>query len=370
MKIGVMLRAIDEKQGIGIYTQNLMDHLLPLDQKNKYVLFYRNPKFLGRYAKYDHVHEKLVEAPTKAIWDQVKIPFEAAVENLDVIFHTKFTVPFFTRSKTVMAVHGASWFVHPELYNRFDIFYIKAMMPLYCRKATSILSNSDLTTHDFIRILGVRSSKLSTVHLAADDRFKPVKNLDVLNKAREKYSLPKRFILTVIKYDPRKNFSNLIQAFKLCHDRIPCKLVVAGLGCDKYRIEYKLAEAGLENDVTFLGWIEQEELPYIYSLAEFLFFPSIYEEFGIPVCEAMACGCAVIVSKTGALPEIAGEAGVLVDPRNPPEMAEALYALWTNKELREEKARKALLRSSNFSWEKCARETLAVLNSLDACASW
>lgn len=364
MRIGVMLRAIDEKQGIGIYTQNLMDHLLPIDTKNEYILFYRNPKFLGRYAKYGHVREKLVEAPNKAIWDQVKIPLEARREGVEIIFHTKFTVPFFTRRKTVMTIHGASWFVHPELYKRYDIIYIRALMPLYCKKASAILSNSDLTTKDFINILGVDPKKIRTTHLAADDRFKPVKNTEFLSKVKKKYHLPDRFILSVIKYDPRKNFKNLIQAFKICHDRIPCKLVVVGLGCEKYREEYKLGEIGLEKDVLFLGWVEQDELPAIYSMAEFLFFPSVYEEFGIPVCEAMASGCPVVASKTGALPEIAGDAGVLVDPMDPLEMAEALYRCCTNEELRKDKAKKALLRSQEFSWDKCARETLALFESL------
>jgi hypothetical protein len=193
MKIGVMLRALDEKQGIGVYTQNLMDHLLPIDRINEYVLFYRNPRFLGRYAHYDHVREKVVKAPNKAIWDQVKIPIEAKRENVDVIFHTKFTVPFFTSRKTVMTLHGASWFVRPELYNKYDILYIRSVMPLYCKKTTAILSNSDLTTNDFIRILGVSPHKIRTTHPAADDRFVPINDTSFLNKVKDKYNIPNCF---------------------------------------------------------------------------------------------------------------------------------------------------------------------------------
>ena len=364
MKIGVMLRTIDEKQGIGVYTQNLLDHLLPLDSKNKYVLFYRNPDFVGRYAKYDHVQEKLVAAPNKLIWDQVKIPLEARREGVDLIFHTKFTVPFFTPCKTVMSVHGASWFVHPELYTKLDIRYIRMVMPLYCKKAAGIVSNSDLTTQDFIKILGVSPQKIKTAHLAADDRFKPVDDQHFLSQTKEKYHLPERFILSVIKYDPRKNFGNLIQAFQMCHERVGGDLVVVGTGCEKYRDEYDLEKMGLAEHVHFPGWVEQEELPAMYSLADFLFFPSVYEEFGIPACEAMACGIPVVVSNTGALPEIAGEAGVLVDPFSPSEMAEALERMWSDHELRKDKAKEALRRSKEFTWDKCARETLAVFQSV------
>ena len=107
----------------------------------------------------------------------------------------------------------------------------------------------------------------------------------------------------MIKYDPRKNFKNLIAAFRLLRKRMPCKLVVTGIGCEKYREEYELAEDGTSNDVQFLGWVDQENLPALYTLARCMFFPSVYEEFGIPVAEAMACGCPPVVSNTGALPE-------------------------------------------------------------------
>jgi glycosyltransferase involved in cell wall biosynthesis len=364
MKVGVMLRALDEKQGIGIYSQNVLDHLLQLDQKNEYVLYYRNPKFLGRYAAYKNSTEKLVTAPNKAVWDQVKIPLEAARDKVDVIFHTKFTLPLLSWHKTVMTLHGAGWFVHPELFRKTSVLYQRSILPLYCRKATAIISNSELTTNDFVRIFGINPSKIRTIHLAADARFRPLKDSAIIEASKKKYSLPDRFILSVIKHDPRKNFGNLIEAFRVCHSKTRCKLVVVGIGCEKYREEYRLQESGLNDDVTFLGWLEQEELVSVYNLAEFLFFPSVYETFGIPVCEAIACGCPVVVAKTGSLPEIAGDAGLFVDPMNTAEMAEALYALWTNETLRANYAKKAYARSKTFSWSKNARETLAVLESV------
>ena len=364
MNVGVMLRSMDEQQGIGVYTKNLMDHLLPLDRRNQYVLYYRNPQFLGRYAAYPHVREKLVTAANKVLWDQVRIPIEARRDQIDVLFHTKFTVPFLTRRKTVMVVHGAAWHTNPELFRRIDNLYVRIMMPWYCRKATAILSNSELTTQDHIRILGLNPSKIHTTRLAADDRFGIISDAGMLRQVREKYRLPERFILSVIKYDPRKNFGNLIQAFRLAHERVGCKLVVVGIGCEKYREEYHLKESGLDDHVLFLGWLEQPELPALYNLAVGLFFPSVYEEFGIPVCEAMSCGCPVVVSTTGALPEVSGEAGILVDPMNPREMAEALSRIWTDDGYRATMAQRALERAKEFSWAKCARETLTVLESL------
>jgi len=364
MRIGVMLRALDEKQGIGIYSQNLLDHLLPMDRKNEYVLFYSNPKFLGRYQQYDHVSEKLVQASNKAIWDQVKIPLESSHAGIDLIFHTKFTVPFFTNRKTVMTVHGATWFVHPEVYGKLDVRYIRAIMPLYCKKATAILSNSDRTTEDFIQIVGVNPNKIRTIHFAADDRFKPYQDMAALHQVSMKYRLPDRYILSVIRYEPQKNFKNLIKAFHIAHAQVGCKLVVVGRECERYRAEYRLDELGLAQDVQFLGWVEQPELPALYTRSQFLFFPSLYETFGIPVCESMACGRPVVVSNTGALSEIAGDAGIIVDPRNPEQMAAALLALWTDPALYAAKAEAAQRRAKEFSWTKCAQETLAALESL------
>lgn len=358
-----MLRAIDERQGIGIYTQNLMTELLAQDDRNEYVLYYKNPDFMGRYADRERVQERLVGGGNKSVWDQVSIPKVARQDGVDLIFHPKFTVPLFTRRKTVMTIHGASWFVRPDLYpNKLDLAYIKAVMPIYCRKADYILANSDLTRDDFIRILRVPEEKIRTVRLGTSRAFQRVDDADARAAARAKYQLPDRFILSVIKYDPRKNFEHLIAAFRLLRQRQSVKLVVAGIGCDKYIEEYSLAADGTLDDMRILGWVDQEDLPVLYSMARCHFFPSVYEEFGIPTCESMACGCPPVVSNTGALPEIAGDAGLIIDPFNPSEMADALEQIWTDDRLHEDLVNRSLARARAFTWERCARETLEALN--------
>jgi glycosyltransferase involved in cell wall biosynthesis len=364
MRIGVMLRALEEKQGIGIYSLNLMDELLPLDPRTEYVLFYKNPAFLGRYAAFPNVTEKLVSAPGKFAWDQLRLPLEARKAGVDVLFHTKFTVPFCTRRKTVMTVHGASWFVHPELYSRADIAYIRAVMPLYCRKADLIIANSELTRQDFIRILKVPAGKIRTIRLGANRNFKVVEDPAALAAVRARHKLPDRFILSVIKYDPRKNFKNLIAGFRLLRKRLPCKLVVAGIGCEKYISEYGLAADGTLDDMTFLGWVDQAELPLLYNLADCMLFPSVYEEFGIPTCEAMACGCPVVVSRTGALPEIAGGAGEIVDPFDPESIAAGLQRVLADDARRAAMRALGLARASVFTWRRCAEETREALHEL------
>jgi len=366
MRIGIMLRTIDDRQGIGVYSSNLMDYMLPLDSTNTYVLFYKDAKSVRNYAdRFPNVEEVVLSAPGKALWDQVAAPLAARRHKLDVIFHTKFTLPFFTRCTTVMTIHGASWFVHPELYPRLGILYIRAFMPLYCKKADLILSNSDLTTDDFVRILHVPREKIRTIELGTNTQYKVINDTAALAQIKQRYNLPDKFIVSVIRHDPRKNFENLIAAFRILRQKTPCKLVVAGLGCEKYREEYALDEDGTADDVIFTGWVDQQDLPYIYNLAHCKFFPSVYEEFGIPTCEAMACGCPPVVSKTGALPGLVQDAGLIVDQFNPKEMADALHRLYTDDSLRADLSTRSLERSKVFTWERCARETLEAINSLE-----
>jgi len=362
MKIVAMLRTIEEKQGIGIYTRNLMEELLTQDSENEYVLLYRTPEAEGTFAHHPHVREQVRPAKNKLWWDQVVVPGVLWKEKPDLLFHTKFTVPFLSRVPSIMSVHGMSWYVHPELYTPADIRYIKAVMPLYCRKAAFIVSNSDLTTRDYKRFLKVPDDKIRTIRLGRNERFRVITDEQVLENARRTYHLPERFIFSVVKYDPRKNFGNLIQGFRRLRRSTDCKLVVAGIGCEKYREEYDLEKDGTAADVQFLGWVEPDDLPAIYNLAHCMLFPSVYEEFGIPTCEAMACGCPPVVSTTGALPEIAGEAGLLVDPFDPDDIAEKLLNMWTDPHLREEKRRLSLDRAKEFTWKRCAEETLDVFN--------
>ncbi|MCP3929464.1 MAG: glycosyltransferase family 4 protein [Bacteroidetes bacterium] len=342
-----------------------MENMLTMDRENEYVLFYRNSKHLGKYISHSNVKELFVDASNKIIWDQIKIPAIAKRERCDVIFNTKFTVPFFTRCKTIMSIHGASWFVHPELYsNKFDLMYIKAIMPLYCKKVDAIISNSDLTRNDYIRLFKLSHRKVTTAHLGRSEKYCVIDDISELHCIREKYSLPEKFILSVVKYDPRKNFKNLIEAFRTLRRRLPAKLVVVGKGCDKYIKECGLDKDGTVDDVIFTGWVDQTDLPAMYNLAHCMFFPSVYEEFGIPTCESMACGCPPVVSKTGALPEIVGDAGLIVDPFNPIEMADALEKFYTDDALVADYKQRCLKRAEVFTWENCAQISLNVINQV------
>jgi glycosyltransferase involved in cell wall biosynthesis len=365
MRIGIMLRAIEEKFGIGVYTQNIVENLLASGSDHEFVLFYKEEKHLGKYGHYPNVEEQVLKVSSKLLWDQVIVPRAAKKARLDVLFHTKFTVPFFTKCKTVMVIHGASWFVHPELYaNKLDLAYINVVMPLYCRKADAIISNSNLTTNDFVRILKVPPEKIKTSYFGINPIFRPVSDSSLLEVVKRKYNLPDRFILTVSRYDPRKNFATIFGAFQKCDRSGDLKLLAVGKDSEKYREECGIIGSGLEDDVIFPGYVEQEDLPAFYNLAELFIFPSVYEEFGIPMLEAMACGCPIVAANSGALPEITAGAAFLADPFDVDGMARGIDQVIKNPEFKKDLVERGFERAKDFDWAKATRETLEVLESV------
>jgi glycosyltransferase involved in cell wall biosynthesis len=361
MRVGVMLRSIDEDQGIGIYTRNLIPRLLRADPDTEYVLIYRTPRYRGHFAAYPNAVEVFLDLPTKPLWDQVGSPWLARRYGVDVIFNTKFTLPLFTGRRSVMMLHGSMQFVHPECFHPLDIAYLNRFMPAYCWKADHLISNSELTTNDFVERLGVPREKMTTIHLAADDRFRQVKSSKRLAMVRAKYHLPERFVLSVTKYFPGKNIPTLIHAYARLPRELRSALVLVGRGVDRYLDDLHLRGTPIEREIVTPGWIDQRDLPAVYSMADVFAFPSYYEEFGIPVVEAMACGCPVVASNTGALPEITDGAALLVDPLEVEALGDALARVLEDELLRVRLRTIGLRRARHFSWEEHARQTVQVL---------
>lgn len=360
MKIAIMLRSYDRAGGVGVYARNIVENLLAIDRQNHYLLMYNRRQYMGEYQELDNVDEIYLPLIGRFVWDQFQVPISAAKHGVDLIFNTKFSVPFATSIKTVMVLHGASWFVHPELYQAIDIHYVRKMMPLYCHRSNFMISNSDLTTHDFINILKVPQHKIETVHLAAGNHFVPVEDNGKLNAIRGRYSLPSNYIVTVTSYDPRKNFSSLLKAYRQCAPHTDTDLVVVGKDCELYGEDFNLRSFGIQNRVHFTGWVDQKDLPAIYSMASAFVFPSVYEEFGIPVVEAMSCGCPVISSTTGAIPGLVGEAALLSDPNDYHTIAQHILDIVKTPDYYDKYRNLGLAKAQEFSWKQNAQRTLEI----------
>ena len=364
MRIGVMLRAIAEDQGTGIYTRNLVERLLAIDHEDDFFLIHRDHRYGPGFEDSPHVHERCVSAPGKFLWDQSAVTRIASREHVDLLFSPKFTAPLLAPCPTVISLHGSEWFIHPERYKRLDVAYVRLLTPLYCARASAILSNSELTTRDFVHILKVPAAKIVTIPFAAHPMFRPVTDEIELERVRRRYGLPPRFLLFVGKIYPGKNLGGLIEAFARVRQSAAgpaLKLVVVGDTRWAYESDLaRVAALGIADHVLFTGWVPQGDLPAIYSLAELFVFPSFYEGFGIPAVEAMATGCPSAVAATGALPEVTGGATELFDPTDPADMADKMAGLIASPDRRAELRRRGLARAQDFSWEKAAAATLDV----------
>jgi glycosyltransferase involved in cell wall biosynthesis len=368
MRIGMMLRTLDEKGGIGVYSRYVTEELLALDKHNEYVLYYRSSAHVGRFAHHANATERVLRGSNTFVWDQVRIPLACRRDSIDVLFHPKFTVPLMARCKTAMVLHGAGWFIpeYAKYWKPLDRRYINAVMPLYCRKAAAILSVSQLTTDIYNERFKLPPGKVRTVYFGPGKHFRRIEDEGTLTAVRRRYGLPDRFVLTLSKYPggDRKNIDGILRAYALLHGRTAHKLVIAGKDCERFREDYHIPEEGYGRDILFPGYVAQEDLPAVYSLADLYLYPSNMEAFPIPITEAMACGTPTVTSDLNGLKEIAGEAALRVNATNPQAIAEAAYRVLTNPTLRDSLSRAALDRSKKFSWETCARETLCVLEGL------
>jgi glycosyltransferase involved in cell wall biosynthesis len=368
MRIGVMLRSLDEKGGVGVYTHGILEALLERDRRNEYVLFYRSASNLGRYADRPNVSERVVRAPQTTLWDQVAIPLACRRERVDVVFHPKFTVPLLAPCPSVMVVHGADWFIpgQREFYGRLDRAQIRLLMPLYFRRAARVISVAELTKQDFERVFALPPSKVRTIYFAPARHFGRVEDPEVLHRVRERYQLPERFILTLTKRGggERKNFRGVIEAFRRYHGTTAHRLVVGGKDCVRFRDDYGIPETGWGTDVLFPGWIDQQDLPAVYSLADLYLYPSNLEAFPIPLTEAMACGTPVVTSDRNGLLEIAAGAALHADADDPDAICDGMRRVLTDPVLAASLTSAGLERSRRFSWDRCGRETLEVLEDV------
>ncbi len=364
MKIGIMLRSIGEKGGIAVYATNLLKNLFRIDSKNEYVLLYRYEQDLGRFDQFQNVTEKVLAGAGKLWWDQVSVPRYARRERLDIIFNPKLSIPLFTRCKTVWVMHGGEQFVVPQLFKRLDRIYFTIANRLYAWRADAIITMTSLAATDIVTLMGADPLKTHVIYESYNESCRVMLPTECV-AVKRKYELPDDFILFVGGISPLKNFGNLLRAYHRIRAIRTDKLVVVGFKRWRFAGDLKLVQQlGLENDVIFPGFVEDAEIPAFYNLARVLAFPSLYEGFGIPALEAMACGCPVIASRTGCSREVTGDAAVLVDPHDPTNIADAIVRCLDDGNLRKRMREGGLERVKTFSWAKCVRETLQIFESL------
>ena len=291
------------------------------------------------------------------------------------LFHaTEHLLPRFKRMRTVFTLHDLIFRFFPQHHLPRNRIYLTLAMPLFLHRSDRIICVSEQTRRDAQRLYHVPDAKLSVIYEGVDPRFHRVMDPATLSRARERYQLPERFILAVGTIEPRKNLSTLFDAYATllkdssAHLQSPISnLNVVVAGKQGWLVESTLQavrERGLEGKVQFTGYVADEDLPSLYTLAEVFAFPSVYEGFGLPPLEALACGTPVVCSNASSLPEVMGDAGLLVSPTDAQAWMLALGRALTDDSLRRDQAERGPRQAARFTWADAARRTRAVYEEL------
>jgi glycosyltransferase involved in cell wall biosynthesis len=266
----------------------------------------------------------------------------------------------------VLTIHDASLFLFSNYHPRARLMTIRAILPVIARRAAAVITVSEHARRDLVRVLGLPGEKVHVVQEAAPASFRPVTDGARLAGLRRKYGLPEEFILYVGTLEPRKNLGRLVRALKRVREegRRHHLVMVGEVGWMMEGFAQEIEELGLEDVVHLTGFVPTEDLPGLYSLATVFAFPSLYEGFGLPPLEAMACGTPVLTSNNSSLAEVCGEAAYLVEPQDEDALVEGLRRLLGDAELRLELARRGVERARSFSWERAAEETAAIYSQV------
>jgi glycosyltransferase involved in cell wall biosynthesis len=373
MKIGITLQSLDETWGgIGVYTGEIVKHLLKLDKENQYVLMYPGfgaaRKLYGQYRRFKNAKEietNFSRIPSGWYWDQVIVPKIARQEGIDVLFNPFLSVPVRGQFKKVMVMHAVEYHTVPNAYHwklHIKWFFLEKMvMPA----ADRVISISNVMHEDFRRYIKYPIENVRRIYHGVSEKFRVIQEIDKLQEAKFEYELPDKFILFVGHIYPEKNFANLVRAFHRIADRISHDLVVIGRPRWNYEGDLKLInDLGIGNRVHFLYYVPHNNLPEIYNLASCFVLPSFYEACPLVLFEAMASGCPVVGSRAGAIPEISDGAAVLFDPHNPEEIGESILRTVSDADFRQSLIVKGLGRAKDFTWDRCAAQTLQVLEEV------
>jgi glycosyltransferase involved in cell wall biosynthesis len=372
MKIAVDITLMaEETTGIGKYLYYLIKSISHLDEENKYLLFsffFRN--FRQRKRKLSlpasqNFSSQIYPFPMRVfsiLTNFFSLPLEFFIGKFQILHLPGFTCFPVHQAKIIATVHDLAPLFFPAAYTAQQKKELAKFLLVLKKRVDKIIAVSNQTKKDLINELKIPEEKIKVIYHGRGEEFRVISQKKSLLKILKKYKLREKFILSVGTLHPRKNFLTLINAYSLLLKKnplFPYQLVIVG---KKGWFYQKVLEKGksLTSPVLFLGYLPQEDLVALYNLASLFVYPSLYEGFGLPVLEAMACGCPVIASNDSSLKEIAEGAACLVNPRNTEVLANSIHSLLLNKEKRELLKKRGLERAQKFSWEKTAWETISL----------
>ncbi len=374
--------AVHQRAGIGRYAYELAARLPSMAQEHRVTVFYNRAAQAQVAPPLDTstvLKSELKDKPWRLrilLAHFTHLSLDRFFPGIDLFHATDHLLPRFSHIHSVFTLHDLTFRLYPQTHNSWNRWFLRLMMPRFLGAADAVIADSECTRQDAIRLYRIREDKIKVIHLGVSARFCPA-SAEAIADVRQKYALPERFILCVGTLEPRKNLSTLLEAYSVFRrntaSRIPRQepevdypLVIAGKQGWRYQgLAQQLDRLGRENQVILTGFVDDQYLPALYSAATLFVYPSLYEGFGFPPLEAMACGTPVITSNASSLPEIVGDAGIMVAPHDTRGFSHALERILADTTKQREMREKGLRQAARFSWDKTVQETLAVYRATE-----
>jgi glycosyltransferase involved in cell wall biosynthesis len=356
--------AIDARKlrdyGIGTYIRNLLRHLSRLDHATEYVLLCRQEDSEVAATLGENFRSVRQESPAYSLREQMRIPLDLRRERADLFHAPHYVLPPFTPCRSVVTIHDCIHLRFPQyLPSRFGYAYARLSLWAATHRADRILTVSEASKRDILRYFRVPEQKIHVIPNAIDERFNQPPAAADIERVKERYQLNDPFVLYAGNIKPHKNLERLIEAFHMF--RRPglehVKLLIIGDEISKYAtLRRAVHRLKLHKHVRFFGFVPHQTLAVLYRLAAVFVFPSLYEGFGLPPLEAMASGAPVITSNVSSLPEVVGDAALLIDPYDSEALADAMRRVLSDDTLRLELRERGLVRARHFSWDRSVRQ--------------
>lgn len=377
MKIGIdTTSAVMQGGGIGRYTRELVQATLAQDTAHEYVLFSAPPpsgkSLEALFPASGRVMHKIAPVSEQwlyRMWYRARLPISVQrfTGKLDLFHSPDFVLPPVSGNiPTLLTVHDLSFVHFPEVYPEVLVNYLNKVVPWSVGRATHILADSEATKQDLMAVWQVPSEKISVLYSGVSEVFEKVENAGRITAVRHKYNLSESpYLLSVGTVQPRKNYQMLIQAFAPVADKFPHNLYIAGgKGWLYDEMMAEIEKQGLTDRVRFIGFVDDADLPTLYSAADLYLFPSIYEGFGLPMLEAMACGVPVIASNVSSLPEVGEGTAVLLPPHDPAKWTRKINELLADSEQKKQMTTSGYKQVQRFTWEKAANQLLLIYQEM------
>ncbi|NSW54645.1 MAG: glycosyltransferase family 4 protein [Armatimonadetes bacterium] len=346
-----------EKSGVETYALNLVRGLLGLEERPECFLYAASSEPAGEDTDgiWDLADKVRISRHTR-LWLRARMPILMALDRVDIAHFPGSLLPLWLPAPAVVTFYDLAALRYPELYDPRELSYYDSIIPRAARRAAAVIAISQATKADVVQAFGIPESKVHVTPLGVDRRFVHVP--DAGDLVRREYGLEPGYVLGCVgSGHPRKNLSAVVKAFDLLAPDGPQLAIVGAVARDPEALRAFEASPG-RHRIHLIGHVHENTLPAIYSAARVLCFPSLFEGCGLPVLEAMACGTPVVCSNVSSLPEVAGDAALLVDPREIEAIAEALARLLTDDALHEDLSKRGLERAGMYTWERTARLTV------------